>query len=132
MEIIQEWASTYISSVAKTDLKDKNSSREAVLHLVESAVKTDRHLHLLRLLYGAVGLLGPHRLETWNPDRIAELGSILSSCDAFRIQFILYPLLMAIDIGKEIKPETLVLKREATILSNILKNLILPYTYSLI
>ena len=118
MEIIQEWASTYISSVAKTDLKDKNISRDSVLHLVDSAVKTDRHLQLLRFLYGAVGLLGPQRLETWNPDRIAELGSILSSCDAFRIQFILYPLLMAIDIGKEIKPETLVLKREATILSN--------------
>ena len=129
MEIIQEWASTYISSVAKTDLKDKNISRDSVLHLVDSAVKTDRHLLLLRLLYGAVGLLGPQRLETWNPDRIAELGSILSSCDAFRIQFILYPLLMAIDIGKEIKPETLVLKREATILSNTISYHIISYVF---
>ena len=114
--VIFEWASAYISCLSEISISKTKSQKSDIPALVESLMKEPKHLYLLRLLFGASCLIDKSRATLWNPDYITELASLLLSTDPFRSQFILYPLLLAIDANKELRQTPLPLKREATIL----------------
>lgn len=116
-EIIQEWAGMYISSIARLNMTGEKPSKADAKAAVQSAIRAPPQLHLLRLLYGTRNLFRCNKAIPWNPDQVADLSSVLFSCDAYRAQNLLYPLLLSISSTSEIRPQVLPLKRDAMIIN---------------
>ena len=118
-EMIVSWAAAQISSNV---LVSMTSSREQYSDASISAIKTQMHapkqFELLRLLCGIVNMGRAHRSIGWNPDCLAEIASLVSSCDAYKAQHILTPSLCPVRADGEVDTSLLLLKRDSMIMSS--------------
>jgi len=107
----------YISSVARSSLTSDKASQVDIETAVQTAIRAPQQIQLLRLLYGTRNLFRWNKAIPWNPDQVADLSSLLYTCDAYRAQNLLYPLLLSVSSSREVRLQPLPLKRDAMLIS---------------
>ena len=115
-ELMQEWAAAHVacSIRASAGSMDKNLIHESV----ENLMKTTKGEQLLRLLCSASNLGMAHRSLGWNPDRMAETASFISSHHAYKIATMLYPILLPVSSTGEVDTNKIVPLRRDSMLTH--------------
>lgn len=115
-ELLQEWAAAHISCTIK--ISNGSMDKSLIGESIAQTMKNPTQMTMLKLLCGATNLGMAHRSLGWNPDRMIEIASFISSYDAYSIAAVLYPVLLPVSaIGEVDVLRQIPLKRDSMLMN---------------